>query len=100
MKRNKKTNLGLKTMNNNFSDHDHKRIRKFFKKCGSYKKTMERFNISSDGTLSYILNKAQTKKESNPVNLKKEKIDPYIICLLYTSPSPRDNTLSRMPSSA
>ena len=22
------------------------------------------------------------------------------ICLLYTSPSPRDNTLSRMPSSA
>ena len=25
--------------------------------------------------------------------------DPYI-CLLYTSPSPRDATLSRMPSSA
>ena len=24
----------------------------------------------------------------------------YSICLLYTSPSPRDNTLSRMPSSA
>ena len=24
----------------------------------------------------------------------------YIICLLYTSPSPRDATLSRMPSSA
>ena len=23
-----------------------------------------------------------------------------LICLLYTSPSPRDNTLSRMPSSA
>ena len=27
-------------------------------------------------------------------------IDPLIICLLYTSPSPRDATLSRMPSSA
>ena len=26
--------------------------------------------------------------------------DPLIICLLYTSPSPRDATLSRMPSSA
>ena len=26
--------------------------------------------------------------------------DPYAICLLYTSPSPRDATLSRMPSSA
>ena len=24
----------------------------------------------------------------------------YTICLLYTSPSPRDATLSRMPSSA
>ena len=26
--------------------------------------------------------------------------DLYIICLLYTSPSPRDGLLSRMPSSA
>ena len=25
---------------------------------------------------------------------------PYLACLLYTSPSPRDATLSRMPSSA
>ena len=28
------------------------------------------------------------------------KIDVYNTCLLYTSPSPRDATLSRMPSSA
>ena len=28
------------------------------------------------------------------------KIDKVFICLLYTSPSPRDATLSRMPSSA
>ena len=27
-------------------------------------------------------------------------IDGYRVCLLYTSPSPRDATLSRMPSSA
>ena len=26
--------------------------------------------------------------------------DAYYVCLLYTSPSPRDATLSRMPSSA
>ena len=26
--------------------------------------------------------------------------NPYLICLLYTSPSPRDRTRSRMPSSA
>ena len=31
---------------------------------------------------------------------KEEKLDPDFICLLYTSPSPRDATLSRMPSSA
>ena len=29
-----------------------------------------------------------------------EKFDQVILCLLYTSPSPRDATLSRMPSSA
>ena len=34
----------------------------------------------------------------NPVNLQK-KIGGEI-CLLYTSPSPRDRTRSRMPSSA
>ena len=26
--------------------------------------------------------------------------NPYYVCLLYTSPSPRDDELSRMPSSA
>ena len=26
--------------------------------------------------------------------------EPSVVCLLYTSPSPRDATLSRMPSSA
>ena len=29
-----------------------------------------------------------------------DKGDPFCICLLYTSPSPRDRTRSRMPSSA
>ena len=31
---------------------------------------------------------------------KMEPSERYIICLLYTSPSPRDRTRSRMPSSA
>ena len=35
-------------------------------------------------------------KEPNLEDLEEEDID----CLLYTSPSPRDATLSRMPSSA
>ena len=30
----------------------------------------------------------------------KEKLDEFMSCLLYTSPSPRDRTRSRMPSSA
>ena len=34
-----------------------------------------------------------------PNGTKKEK-GPFLICLLYTSPSPRDGLLSRMPSSA
>ena len=29
-----------------------------------------------------------------------EKVEGVLSCLLYTSPSPRDATLSRMPSSA
>ena len=29
-----------------------------------------------------------------------DQVDPSTVCLLYTSPSPRDATLSRMPSSA
>ena len=33
-------------------------------------------------------------------NIGGSRSDDYEICLLYTSPSPRDATLSRMPSSA
>ena len=33
-------------------------------------------------------------------NIKEEKIDEALSCLLYTSPSPRDMRRSRMPSSA
>ena len=42
----------------------------------------------------YVRNK---EKSANEVGLKSEVIK---YCLLYTSPSPRDATLSRMPSSA
>ena len=37
---------------------------------------------------------------SEPSSLPGLEIDEKIICLLYTSPSPRDGLLSRMPSSA
>ena len=34
------------------------------------------------------------------LSAKKDELKHYISCLLYTSPSPRDGLLSRMPSSA
>ena len=49
----------------------------------------------------YLVFFKTTKK--NEKNLKNEikKLHPYDVpCLLYTSPSPRDRTRSRMPSSA
>ena len=48
----------------------------------------------------------QKKKKKTPDDgFKKNKVvnevlDKITICLLYTSPSPRDGLLSRMPSSA
>ena len=48
-------------------------------------------------------------EEGNPQDVKAYHVNEYIqdasgekftACLLYTSPSPRDATLSRMPSSA
>ena len=35
-----------------------------------------------------------------PLGITTAICDPHEICLLYTSPSPRDRSLSRMPSSA
>ena len=40
------------------------------------------------------------KLEEDPMAYQFPEIDEYFICLLYTSPSPRDMRRSRMPSSA
>ena len=48
----------------------------------------EDFRIENNPALSFA-----TQNHDNVIAL-------YIYCLLYTSPSPRDATLSRMPSSA
>ena len=42
----------------------------------------------------------QTNKVENKLKEKVKEFDIINSCLLYTSPSPRDATLSRMPSSA
>ena len=46
-----------------------------------------------------ILKDIEKTKEEGCKELSK-KFDKYEGCLLYTSPSPRDRTRSRMPSSA
>ena len=38
--------------------------------------------------------------DKNKIKWEQEKVEPPKVCLLYTSPSPRDGLLSRMPSSA
>ena len=41
------------------------------------------------------------QKKTMPIIISStEHLDQYYFCLLYTSPSPRDRTRSRMPSSA
>ena len=63
----------------------------------------ELFKVDLDnynGSLDVLLDLAKTQK----VNLEDISItklaDQFNDCLLYTSPSPRDLVLSRMPSSA
>ena len=49
------------------------------------------FQLCKTGKKTFLLLSFQ----NNPVEYQR-----YLSCLLYTSPSPRDATLSRMPSSA
>ena len=48
----------------------------------------------------YPLVKLEISSASHPFFTGKQKLVDSTGCLLYTSPSPRDATLSRMPSSA
>ena len=42
----------------------------------------------------------QLQQVTEAISAGREALNATIICLLYTSPSPRDGLLSRMPSSA
>ena len=58
-------------------------------------------NLSAQDTTGETTKQAPkkaSKQTSNPSSKQADKL--YKDCLLYTSPSPRDATLSRMPSSA
>ena len=66
--------------------------------------------VDDDESIRWVLEKGlqdsgmdvQTFDSANKVIKKLETENPKLIitCLLYTSPSPRDGLLSRMPSSA
>jgi hypothetical protein len=43
--------------------YEHDEVYQFYKECRSYKKTMEKFSISSKGTLNYII--IQKEKNNN-----------------------------------
>ena len=66
--------------------------------CGRYY-----IDIAKD-ELSFVNNFSKIKYEQNfnvaPQNQAPCIIDNNLVCLLYTSPSPRDRQKSRMPSSA
>ena len=64
---------------------------------------LHNFTVGSDGSLYKlpVLKNLKTVEYQNVGTVEQNtKIVPYRICLLYTSPSPRDQRGSRMPSSA
>ena len=56
--------------------------------------------FSGDLNVPYLLSDQDGATDSAVHTIEVEKAPPVPGCLLYTSPSPRDATLSRMPSSA
>ena len=53
--------------------------------------------VDTSGWLEYL---ADTKNAKNFAEAIENTDELIVSCLLYTSPSPRDRTRSRMPSSA
>ena len=67
------------------------------------KKIVSDVNELANNASSLVLADARGLKvaEANELRSEGHKSNvKFRVCLLYTSPSPRDNTLSRMPSSA
>ena len=65
--------------------------------------TLTRATVRLDSGISgvaYVQGRSASKAEQSAVLDAMLQDDRYATCLLYTSPSPRDRLLSRMPSSA
>ena len=59
-----------------------------------------RFSIESDTSVVWVMESASTAYWDRERGMKERITGNRSTCLLYTSPSPRDRTRSRMPSSA
>ena len=57
-------------------------------------------NTAPNTKIEYPLNWVQATSAGHMFEMNNTEDGEYIRCLLYTSPSPRDGLLSRMPSSA
>ena len=66
--------------------------------------TCRRFPSTTESAMTFVLYVPSERflgaKVYWSVILKRTTMEQCVICLLYTSPSPRDGLLSRMPSSA
>ena len=57
-------------------------------------------DVQSNEIPKTVLGLEEKYKQEDQKTVRAENITESLICLLYTSPSPRDRTRSRMPSSA
>ena len=64
------------------------------------KMSFDKLNSKQQNALMEAGKVAEKYMTAQVENLDKKFEDAYKACLLYTSPSPRDRTRSRMPSSA
>ena len=64
---------------------------------------MNKLDINGMVTVEDVTNMIKDTIDAGDLESAKDYLDQlndYLTCLLYTSPSPRDGLLSRMPSSA
>ena len=63
-------------------------------------KLFEQGLVSSKDIANEIMTILKSKRDEIVFRMKLTSKDEFEVCLLYTSPSPRDLSTSRMPSSA
>ena len=87
-----------------YHPHDTDRVVRIFfdsiKNAISQKDKVEIRGFGSFNLKNYKGYTGRNPRSGEQVQVKSKKLPVFKTCLLYTSPSPREATLSRMPSSA